>query len=216
MKSTISTVAALLAAAAVSYGYTTSTGNLIVGSPSETPVVDNTGAPIPIGAGSVAVGYFNLLDDAAIGSTTDFGALLTDFVQFGQATATGFQNGFNAPGFFSHSTDAPIPNGGNNFTGNNVYTVIGNGATLAGSSQLAVWKGNAVFTQENAVGLGSVNSNVTPGAGSLIFGTSGGAKNVGVGPTFSDSIQLSAPIPEPSSALLFGLGGFALLLRRKR
>lgn len=217
MKVTLSTVAALFATAALSLGYTTSTGNLLVGNPTERPVVDNSGNPIALGSGSVAVGYFGSFSDAQITGAGDFTALLADFQQFGDATASGFQNGFNAPGFFSLAADSPLPQGGgSDFTGKNVYTVIGNASTLAASTHLAVWKGTAVIGEENGAGLGSVNSNVTPGSGSLLFGGDFGSINVGVGPTFTNGIQLSAPIPEPSSMLLLGLGGLGFLARRKR
>ena len=217
MKIKLSTVVMLIATTAVSYGYTTATDNLLTADPSETPVLDNTGSVIALGAGSVAVGYFGSFTDGEVTGASDFAALLADFQQFGTSSASGFQNLFNAAGFFSLSTDASIPEGGNAFTGNNVYTVIGDAATLAGSSFLAVWKGSAVFTQENAVGLGSVSTSVTPGSGSLLLGSDGGAINVGVGPTFTNSIQLAAAVvPEPSSMFLLGLVAIGFMARRKR
>ena len=48
--------------------------------------------------------------------------------------------------------------------------------------------------------------------GAFVGGGIGGADNLIIADTFAEA----AAIPEPSSALLFGLGGFALILRRRK
>ncbi len=214
MKVKLSLAASLLAATAMSFGYTTSTTNFVGITPDLLAVVDNTGTPIAPGNGSVAVGYFGSLTDAQI-ATADPAALLADFVQFGSAGTFGVAAAGPTPGLFSLETDASIPfPAGNAFTGQNIYTVVGENTVLNSSNFLAVWKSNTQFGVENDLGLGSANSNVFGAEGSLLSGNTFGAVNLGP-LTTTGGIQLGA-VPEPSSSLLFGLGGLALLLRRKR
>lgn len=221
MKLKLSIAASLLAATSMTFGYTTSTTNLTAFSPVILPVVDNTGTLIGAGTGSVGVGYFGTLSDAQI-ATSDYATLIADFVQFGTTDTFGTASAPGVDGIFTFSTDEAIPNNagaGNNFTGQNIYTLMGEAGTLGGSSLLAVWKSDTLFGLEDLAGNGSAASNIAVGSGAPIIGNITAGSNLGPsagGLVTTNSLQLVVAIPEPSSALLLGLGGLGLLIRRKR
>lgn len=211
---TLTLLALMAAAANLSHGYTTQVFNINTLGPTELPFVDATGVPIPFGTGSVAAGYFGSLEDADL-ELTDFSLLLADFEQFGgDESELAFSSGTPLDGLFSLQFDAPIPFPGNQFTGNSVYVVIGEGATLGESSGLAVYKTTAQFGTENGVGLGIVNGFI--GGGDLLVGDFGDGISLAIF-DFDNTIKLaSGPIPEPSVGLLAGLAGLGLLTRRRR
>jgi hypothetical protein len=93
----------------------------------------------------------------------------------------------------------------------NVYTVIGNAATLGDSSQFLVFKHSTTFSPDPAT---SGPAFLKAGQGTLILGQFGFfTANIGQGvvPAFS-TVPL---IPEPSAALLSLLGAVGLLRRRR-
>lgn len=209
------TVISLLAVASnLSFGYTTSIFNINMLAPTELPVVDAAGIPIPFAGGSVAAGYFDSLDDGDLG-ITDFSVLISDFQQFGgDDSEVGLSGGPGLAGLFSVQFDAPIPFPGNEFTGESVYVMIGDGPTLETSTGLAVYKTVEQFGSENAVGLGVVQGFIN--GGELLVGESGGGVSIAIF-DFDDSIKLaSGPIPEPSVSLLASLFGLLTLKCRKR
>jgi len=183
------------------------------------PVVDNTGAPIA--TGFVGVGFF-ASDSAVTDNARDFTALLSGFNQYG--SPAGLAGAGAAPGLFDLVSPAnwtvAVP-----FTstapqiGKNIYVVFGNGASLAESEQLGIWKSNNVFGKEDEAGNGGTFADIATGQGALLLGLSGGAQSFGGGAiNYSDSIRLVAAdgIPEPSTGLLAGLAGLALVARRRR
>jgi len=174
---------------------TISSANLINALPSEYPIVDETGALIPMGAGAIGVGYFG--SDTAISQANDAVSLLEGFTQFG---ATGsFRNGFNAPGFFQFSTDELILNGGNHFDGNNIYVLIANGPDFLSSEYFAIWKSGQTFFEENQYRASHPPADLRePGA--LLLGNFVGQTDV-LGFPFDNGIQL-VRVPEPSNFLL--------------
>jgi PEP-CTERM motif len=165
----------------------------------------------PVSSGIVALGTFST-------EPTTAADILGSFSQLGNGV--GFF-GAAAPGYFAGSVNGAITDPGV-FVGKTVYAVFGNGATIATSTELAVWKavtnaeGNT-FTADNPVG--GPNSVLTfASRGTLLVGTIVPLYNSGqAGFAAQPAFRLASvvPIPEPSALLLSALGALALL-RRKR
>ena len=193
--------------------YTVAFTNIGAADPTAVPILDNTGAPIASGAGFVSAGTFS----AAPASVAD----VQTFTAFG-AGNTAFANDFSAPGFFNAARTAPIPEGTATApVGEDLYVVIGNGSSLADSSQFAVFNPGLVFGTENSVGAGGLDAFLnsdTLTEDSLVFGTIVTDIDTGLGVTFTEGIQLSdgTVVPEPSTSLLAALAGLALTARRRR
>lgn len=193
------------------------TNQATIGDPS-LPILDNTGAPLT--SGSVGVGFF--ADDASVtDNSLDFGTLLTNFFQFG--TTEELVQGA-APGLISLTNPAafdvvvPIGSTGGQI-GESVFVVFGNSSTLANSDQLAVFRSDSIFGTDDAAGQGGVTVVLGSNVGTLLLGDNTGPTIVSndLGSiTFADNIQLVSAVPEPSSSLLAGLAGLALLARRRR
>jgi len=194
----------------------TATNQSTFGDPS-LPIVDNTGAPIA--SGTIAVGFF-ASDSSVTDNALDFGTLLSGFNQYG--SPTGLADAGAAPGLFDlvspGNWNVSVPfNSVAPQIGNNIYVVFGNGASLAESSLLAVWKSNSIFGKEDEAGNGGAAADIATGQGSLLLGLNGGAQSFAGGAiNYSDSIRLVEAIPEPSTSLLAGLAGLALVVRRRR
>ena len=159
-------------------------------------VVDNTGV--------VAIGTYGPTDPT-LGANFTKAEVITGFTQLGQET---FKDSIgNLDGFFRFDLTADITN---SFNGLPVYLVLGNQSSLAASTEFLVWKATSnpdgsSFVEDNPLGgPGSVTLDNT--TGSLFAGTFGGGEF---------HLEL-AQVPEPSSTALLGLGGVALLLRRRR
>ncbi len=209
MKTILSTGIAFLALSTASNAYTISFLNIASADATAVPILDNTGTPIAQGSGFVAVGTFAVVptDNAGVQAFNVFGS-----------GATAFANGINADGFFDNSSSDAIPAGTVSApVGQSVYLVIGDGSSLATSSNFAVFDPGMVFGTENAVGAGGLDlnlSNVTVTEDSLVLGTLLTDVDTGLGVTFEKGIALG--IPEPSTSLLAGLAGLALAVRRRR
>lgn len=197
-------------------GFCVSVSNIaVIGDPS-LPIIGAGGELLPLGTGVVAVGFFA---DSDVINPMDFVATLSGFTTF-DTEIGGFIE--LAPGLFDPTFADDIPFGGNEFTGNNITLIFGNGSTLAASDELAIFESDVVFSSVNVVGLGGASVPVQTGSGTLLLGNSGGPVNV-FAPNdpqnfvpFSDTIQLVSVVPEPSVALFAGfalLGGF---VRRRR
>ena len=221
MKFKLITAAALVSATGLSFGAFTATVTSYVNAVDpDLAVVDNSGALIGNGLGVVGVGYFASFNDAAISGTTDFSALTADFVTFAGTTTAFGTNADSYAGMVNLTANGTIPNGTIGAQTGNMYVLFGNGATFGASTQLAVWKSNTLFGTENEVGLGAKTALLQTGQGSILLGLNGGAlagANWGgdLGP-YTNSIKLVQEVPEPTSSLLFGVAGLALLIRRKR
>ena len=209
--------AAFIVTTSFASAYTVSVTNQITFGDPSLVLVDNTGAPLT--SGVVAVGYF-ASDAAVTGNSTDFTSLLTGFNSFGSSVAL---SGGLAPGLVDLPTPAAwtvsVPAGtAGNQVGQNVYVLIGNAATLAESTGLAVWKSTRLFATEDDLGNGGVLANLSTGQGALLLGESGGSQLVGGAINYADSIRLvtADAVPEPSTSLLAGLAGLALAFRRRR
>ena len=222
MKSTISLISSLVLTGFAS-GFAISVTNISGGgSDPDLPILDNAGNPIS--NAFFAVGSFGSPTDVS-SNVQDFVALFGAFQQFGTTLAVtdagiaGLVNvitpaEFNLPIAFG-STDAPV--------GQDIYVVIGNDASLADSTEFAVWRSDSVFDTDDQAGQGGASVSLATGAGELIVGNAAGQNELTAGGntiTFADGIQLTdgaaAVIPEPSTSLLGALAGFALLARRRR
>jgi hypothetical protein len=163
----------------------------------------------------VGVGYFNSLNDAQLGALnpTTFASILTggEFIQFGSAI------GWLGAGVYDGSASAAI-NSGSSFIGKGIYTLIGNAATLAASTELLIAKHPGVFAQDAPLFSAVATLDQSSGNGTVLWGNSaGGALDVGGGSSLASYRTVGvAAIPEPSRAMLAAMGLFAGLVRRRR
>lgn len=103
------------------------------------------------------------------------------------------------------------------FDNKQVYLVVFNGTTIAGSTQMGVFTSTSWTFPTNAGGLGdSITYDTSTTYNVTDVGNAGSVSNTG-GPNSSGTLQLAAGVPEPSTlATLFGATGFLALLRRRR
>lgn len=172
------------------------------GSGDELLIVDNSGAPIT--SGFIALYQFSEAptDASAIGAE----GLLTS-VEIGAANAPGGIGFINTP--------LTVANDGT-LTGVPLFVVIGNGSDAGSSDQFGVL----------ATGLSFTKADSPPPPDSQFYTAS--ADDIRLGELSQASVDGSALgggvfnasvlklTPEPSSTMLFGLAGLALLIRRKR
>jgi len=174
------------------------------------PISTATGAPILTG-GIVQLGSFQSADPSALiaGLTSPAGlaALLADFITFGSSSPIGgdFSGLYAGDKSVAIAADSAL-------VGKSIYTLIGNAATLGGSSQLAIVRDNESFAADNPVF--EALADISAGSSVILFGSA-------TGPGFETALGMStsslalAPVPEPMSATLL-LSGLALLARRRR
>jgi hypothetical protein len=176
-------------------------------------ITDNTGAVLPAGGTSASIAFGNF--DAIDFNTANGAAVLAAFNQNGSGNG-GMNPAFGGAFNTTRADAATSLDSSDSFTGSNIFIVIGNGTTLAGSTDFVVYDSGVAWPQEVAVVGASVT--VRTYQGTLLYGIptvvsgAGGpfaVNNGKAGVTFGQ-------IPEPSSSLLFGAAGLALLIRRKR
>ncbi|MES2658239.1 MAG: hypothetical protein V4689_06455 [Verrucomicrobiota bacterium] len=126
------------------------------------------------------------------------------------ATLDGLFNASQSPDF--GTSDAPSV-----FVGKQAFILVGNGATLALSTAIAVFDAGVTFAAPNALGAGSQTLTANT-IGQVVFGTvrtvttqPSGTFNTPQGVALSTGIA----IPEPSAALLGAIGALGLLRRRR-
>ena len=190
------------------------------------------GVAIAAGTGFVAVGTTSLtlanLANEVTGDPTNGGTLSTaaqaalasdpslgfgGFELFGAQITMGV-NGL--PGYFSGSSQLAGAAYANNWVGDTIVLIAGNGNSIATSTHLAIIDGGT-FLADAPLAVASVG---TGGAGTLAFGTvSGSANGVPAGFPGQDAIQLGAiadVIPEPGVSILALLSAGIIFLRRRR
>jgi hypothetical protein len=180
------------------------------------PLASSTGAILAVNSGSVSIGTFNTLTDAQITALGGPGrnALLADFAAFANSvtnpTRTGNAAALDIPGLYAASINEAV-NTGDPRIGKSIYTLIGNGTSLATSNQIAVVKDEQTFALDAP--LATAQAYIYQPTSVLLIGTEGPLTTI---PGFTGSfntLQL-AVVPEPSSLALLGLCG--LLFRRRR
>jgi hypothetical protein len=173
--------------------------------PTFTAILDTSGTAIT--SGVVVLGSYTSEPVSA-------NNILTNFIQAGTGSIGFFGSG--APGYFTGNINSNNLGVGEPLVGMTVYALIGNGATIATSTQVAVWKsitnpsGN-IFVADNPTG-GPSDVAVFASTGSLIIGNVQANFDGGLGP--QNAFRLEA-IPEPSTLLLASLGVLGLLRRRR-
>ncbi len=182
-------------------------------------VTDNAGNLLSGIGGSAAIGFFS--SDAAVTSATSAADLLDgDWNAFGSSEAnfvtpsipTNFNGLFEAQG----SEVANLAN----FTGENIYVVLGKGASLATSTEFIVYKFNTLFgdAADEPINVGLTLDADTISLPNLLVGSIGSAQTVSSLDSVAQvTFRMEAlPVPEPSSTALLGLGCLGLIIRRRR
>jgi len=169
-------------------------------------VVSQTGTKLGSGTGFVGIGVFSITD-AQIAAAASASTIANGFTLFGQSNTIGA--GFSIDGTYQFESTANIP-AGSPFTGS-IYTVIGNAATLATSTQFLVFKEAVTFNPDPAASGPAV---LKAGQGTVVLG---GFNNfqADIGGGAQAAFNTVTLMPEPSAALLGLLGAVGLIRRRR-
>lgn len=212
-KATIVAVLGLLTASVSQAGNILAT-NFDEGTSAQLPFSTVAGAPIGLagGTGIVQLGSFTTADPGALiaglGSPAGLAALLADFISFG----TSSQIGTDFAGLYASDKSSPIASD-SPLVGKSIYTLIGNNATLAGSTEMAIIRDDQSFAADNPVF--EALADVSASSSVILFGTAGGPGFTTALGAATSSLSLKPVVPEPMSAALL-LSGLALAARRRR
>jgi hypothetical protein len=209
------------------YGATVDALNLSATVVGSRILVDSTNATLS--SGYAAIGYFSNFS-----TTLDFqgatGAQLeADFNILGSSVSTFQDTSFGQPinGIFSVSGSGPTVDGGvgGNFVDELAFLVIGNGATLATSTEAFIFATGVLFSADPSTPVtidlsgDPFRTNGNPSTGTILFGSGDGVANIFLGATdlgqVTNGLKTATLVPEPSALLLSAIGALALL-RRKR
>lgn len=174
-------------------------------------IVDNTGNVIPQDTGIVAIGTFGDLTDVEIQALSNGSSIESSFA------AVGFTDMNLGDGLWEDIINNP--NDTSAFVGQSIFTVVGNGSTLASSDQFLIYRHSSVngtgdFNQDPNTNGDAFVAEGGASTGSLVVGGHGTFEHdFGAGDVAAFNL---VPVPEPSSTALLGLGGLALILRRRR
>lgn len=189
--------------------------NIIDASGNDIVITDNTGAAISVGSGFISLGYFTI-DDSAVVMGSTAGAFLSTIGNFQSIT----MGGFGDEGLYVVTED--YGKGALDAqSGRTLYTLIGNGSNSGNSDQFVLYQHDDKIDADGA-SPGTDDNQLNPNDGSLLFGTVGGPKTVDATNFLSDDNYMvnssfaMTVVPEPSSTALLGLGGLALIIRRRR
>lgn len=160
-------------------------------------IVDNAGNPLS--GVAFAVGTLSAVP-------TTPGEVLANFGSLGTGTTGGAHFTSSAGTVTSPQDDSSI------------FVVFGNGASIAASTDFIVIEGNSQFSAEDPVFGLSRSVNIQNAGSTVVYGQSLTSNNTGVNAPFTAFTNgvTFGNIPEPSTSMLFGAAGLALLIRRKR
>ncbi len=178
------------------------------------PLSSSTGAPI-LSGGVIQLGTFRSADPTSLinafnGSPSEGTkqAILNDFINFGATSSVGT----SYEGLYGGEKSVPIL-AGSEFIDKTIYTLIGNGSTLAASNQIALVRDDETFAADNPVAPARLADISAASSAILIGNPNGPGFTTLLGPATS-SLSLAA-VPEPMSAMLL-LSGLGLMVRRRR
>lgn len=163
----------------------------------------------------VGVGYFSGLSDSQI-------QLMDESTFNSITTGSGFQAlesstswwAFGA-GLVDGNAQGAI-NSGSDFIGEAIYSIIGNGATLATSTELLIFKFSAVFAQDEPIFSANAKMDVSSGNGTVLWGGTGNYADNYFGEGVNPAFNTVGLVPEPSRVFLLMLGLVGLMMRRRR
>jgi hypothetical protein len=177
-------------------------------------VVDTTNTAIPVGGGFIAVGFFSTYTSSTIFSDLSGSQLEADFNVFGPSQVFA---GVGFEGFYALSVDGGRVGASSPFLNKTLITLIGNGSTLANSTEALIYQHTATWPNDDGAPV--------PAALTAVLGDNGnttafwfGAPTGGTTPILGSdipAISMAKLIPEPSTALLGALGALGLLRRRR-
>jgi hypothetical protein len=128
--------------------------------------------------------------------------------------------GGSFPGYVETSFDTSNVEGANTLIGQDLYVFVGNASTLAASTAFGLFKTATIqsdFPNEQTY---LANPFSAINAGELLMGGAGtftgNASGLEAPNAVYTTLKLAAPIPEPSAAILGGLGALAACVRRRR
>jgi len=202
---------------------TTGSG-VVVSSGNARAIYDLSGNAILKTTGYIGVGYFTSLPTFA---STSASVIDSSFNRLGSSGIFGVNIGGGniANGLFSTNATGNISLSENSgFIGKNISVVIGNGSSITNSTNLLVLQSSTVFAVDAPTFSANLALQTTPTAFSVLYGSdafNGSTSGIiTVGPTTyngaTNSYQMAALIPEPTSFLLTALGVFGFILRRRR
>jgi len=169
------------------------------------------------------MGRFTISDSAVTSNFTagDTAAIAAGFDGFNPTAAGQFTLDNYGSGLFQGSVDYDTKTTSNTFGGSTIYAVLFKGTSLATATELFIAKMTTTFPTDPLVGLAQTGAaSIKPdGISSILVGnTSPLTNDYGFGggalPTYQ--MALVGAAPEPSRAMLAGLGLMGLVIRRRR